>query len=114
MQVYASNICGNSVTLKKLVSIVACLDDAVNGGQSIEARQSSIVNIFPNPAHDLVTVQGVEMREIQLIDISGRILQEWHNIDRFSNEIAISYPAGIYFLQITGDNWQETKKLVVE
>ena len=113
MQVYASNICGNSVALKKLVSIVACAETE-NDEQAVEARQSAFVSIFPNPAHDLVTVQGVGMKEIQLIDISGRILQEWHNIDSFSKEIDLSYPAGIYFIQVTGDNWQETKKLVVE
>lgn len=115
MQVYASNICGNSVALKKLVSVVACLDSETDiGGQSVEARQSSIVNIFPNPAHDLVTVQGAGMKDIQLIDISGRVLREWHNIDSFSKEIELPYPAGVYFIHITGDTWQETRKLVVE
>ena len=113
MQVYASNICGNSVALKKLVSIVACAETE-NDEHAVEARQSAFVSIFPNPAHDLVTVQGVGMKEIQLIDISGRILQEWHNIDTFSKEIGLSYPAGNYFIHVTGDNWQETKKLVVE
>jgi hypothetical protein len=29
-------------------------------------------------------------------------------------ELGLKYPSGVYFLQITGDQWSETRKLIVD
>ena len=82
----------------------------------------AIVKVFPNPAKDDVYIQlqnyiGNKLH-IQLSDISGKVF--------FSNQLTVQSngnyklplirkPAtGIYTVQITGDNINETIKLIIQ
>lgn len=62
---------------------------------SVEAPE---VSIYPNPATDLVHIDGVEVSEVRVYNVTGQLLKTV----RGCNEITVSdLPAGIYLLRIT-------------
>lgn len=71
--------------------------------------------VFPNPATDQVNVQwpsSIVPQQIELCDISGKIIRLLY---ANSNSISIELndvPAGLYFINITGDGFRVTKKLI--
>jgi hypothetical protein len=72
-------------------------------------------NIFPNPATDQITIQNFLNKtdcNITLYNISGS--QIFKKIMKTNEMILnINYlPSGIYFLQITGENIEEIKKVI--
>jgi len=73
------------------------------------------LNVYPNPASDLVSISGLEGGElISIFDLSGRLVL---NIKATSEkeEVSVSnLPAGTYFVRITKDNAEKTVKLLVE
>ena len=56
------------------------------------------VSIYPNPASDIVHIDGVEATEIRVYNVNGQLLKTVNG----SNEIMVSdLPAGTYLLRIT-------------
>ena len=52
--------------------------------------------VYPNPAHDLLIVQGVEAQPLRIFDLQGRIVKE-----ATTNEVNVSDLAnGTYLLQV--------------
>jgi photosystem II stability/assembly factor-like uncharacterized protein len=75
----------------------------------------SAIAMYPNPA---VSVVNIDMRgeeydfNVSLIDINGRLLQK----KRFSNKIQLNVseiPTGIYFIKVTSEGSEITKKLII-
>lgn len=66
------------------------------------------INIYPNPANDIIKVRFSDIKSIQLIDLSGNLLQS-HNVDD-KKELNISkghLPAGIYLLKLQNKSGNE-------
>jgi hypothetical protein len=56
------------------------------------------VSIYPNPATDIVHIDGVETAEVRVYNVAGQLLKTVNG----SNEIVVSdLPSGIYLLRIT-------------
>ena len=69
------------------------------------------VNVYPNPATDRVTVDGLpEGSTISLFDAQGRQLLTTRN-SQFS---ILNYPAGLYLLRIQTPSAVTVRKLVIE
>lgn len=82
---------------------------AVNavGDDGIEEIVSN-VSIYPNPANDLITIDGIstDMSQISLMNIHGQLM----NIRVIGNNIDISnLPDGIYLIKIN----DKSQKIVV-
>ena len=61
-----------------------------------EALQAGQIVVYPNPAHDLLIVQGAEMQPLRVFDLQGRLLKAVT-----ANELIVSDLAnGTYLLQI--------------
>ena len=61
-----------------------------------EALQAGQIVVYPNPAHDLLIVQGAEMQPLRVFDLQGRLLKAVT-----ANELTVSDLAnGTYLLQI--------------
>lgn len=61
---------------------------------SVEAPE---VSIYPNPATDFVHIDGIEVSEVRIYNITGQLLKTVKG----SNEITVGdYPAGCYLLNI--------------
>lgn len=65
------------------------------------------LNIFPNPAKDKITIQGILLEsidQVQLFNAQGQLLLSNPDITDGSLEIPSSIPNGIYFLNIKVEN----------
>jgi len=81
--------------------------------------QEIVAKAYPNPVSDVLTIalEGLPPTSLQLrlMDIKGRILQEqsFNSIDLIELNVA-NYPSGMYFVQVLGENWQVTERVLKE
>ena len=70
------------------------------------------VSLYPNPAHNQVTVAAERIRSVELINIMGQVISRQQvNADSVTLDLQ-KLPNGIYFIRIeTPESWT-TKKLV--
>ncbi|MEL6943105.1 MAG: PKD domain-containing protein, partial [Bacteroidota bacterium] len=81
--------------------------------------QKVIAKAYPNPVSDLLTIalEGLSPTPLQLriLDTKGRILQEqsFHSTNLIEVNVS-NYPAGLYFVQVLGKDWQVTERVLKE
>lgn len=82
-----------------------------NPSTSLSNSVSSDFSIYPNPANDFITINGLnKIENVQIIDLNGQIR---NSIDNPSSEISISdLDKGIYLLRVTTGDQMITKKLI--
>jgi len=78
------------------------------------------VNVFPNPATDLIAIQIVNLVQddlrIELIDVTGKVVMETQinkgsTIAHFNVETVYT---GVYFVKISNESFSLVKKVLVE
>lgn len=78
---------------------------------------ASHLNVFPNPANDVVTVSATDtsLSSVVMTDINGRVVRTTalNNVTETQINIA-DLSQGVYFVKVTSDKGIATKKLVVE
>jgi hypothetical protein len=110
LKVRGLNACGATGYRSATLKIVASL-----GGNSPVSRTTTVpLSIYPNPAKDKVMIQGEGIQSIMMYDVSGKVVYAQKYQNEYLVEIGLKFPSGVYFLQLTGDQWSETRKLVVE
>ena len=58
------------------------------------------ISVFPNPVKDVLTINGIEGKEIQLFDANGKLIKKLP----FSNSFSTSeLTSGVYYLEINQD-----------
>lgn len=85
---------------------------------AIEKLKEYGINIYPNPSNGRFTIQvenNIKIKDISIIDLSGRIIYN----DLFSNdnskEIDLSeFAKGIYILQLDVENEKLVTKIIIE
>lgn len=71
---------------------------------------NSHVSLFPNPAKDFVTIMADKIKNIEIIDISGKKILETNK-----NTIDLtSFQSGLYFIRVETDSQSIIEKLIVE
>lgn len=77
-----------------------------------ETDENMLVNIYPNPASDNLTIalsQDIKHLEIRLLNSMGQTILQTQ-----SNNIDIShFPNGVYFLNVRSDKYEVNKKVVI-
>ena len=74
-----------------------------------------IVNVYPNPAREEITVEvaGAQAKTLTIINVIGnKILQQTYSGDRQIVNIS-KLNAGVYFVVILGDDFKNTTRMVV-
>ncbi len=100
-------------------------DQPILAGQTtatgiIENSFTSSVNLFPNPATNLLTIDNgkLTIENVIIYEMSGRkVYSENHHNTNTNSEITIDVskiPAGVYIVQIKSADFNATKKLVIE
>ena len=65
---------------------------------SVEEINEKVISVYPNPAMEIVTIDGVEAAEVQVYNGLGQMVKTVQG----SNEINVSgLPAGIYSIRVT-------------
>lgn len=81
---------------------------------AIEENSVENVKVFPNPSNGMVYIcsESQQVQELQVFDMSGRLLIE-KSIDEKEFSIDMTgYNAGIYILRLTTSNGVETSKII--
>ena len=78
------------------------------------------INIFPNPATDQLTIKFdlsiPEYFTLKMVDVRGATIKSFPAQNYFNTTLPVdisNIPAGIYYLQINGEQLQVVKKLVI-
>ena len=77
---------------------------------------ASTLKIWPNPAHDVVTVEGEGVCRVELYDMVGRLVAVKSAESESCCAVSVSQlPAGIYMMKVYTDTGvSQTRKVVVE
>ncbi|HPG74262.1 MAG TPA: T9SS type A sorting domain-containing protein, partial [Bacteroidales bacterium] len=72
---------------------------------------SEDISVYPNPANDIVNLNNVEGANIQVVDITGKVLV---NMNAAQNSVAVDMSAfaqGTYIIRILNENGLTVKKV---
>jgi hypothetical protein len=86
-----------------------CFDFENNGGgddpASLNEFSAHAVNLYPNPAQDLVTIEGLETGSmIELINGLGAVMQQKQATTYSENLSVENLPEGMYIVRVTFTN----------
>lgn len=78
-----------------------------------EISASLELQIFPNPALDVVTISGFEKGgEIQLFDVHGKVIKTLE-VDGRKEQVQIrNLPSGVYFIKVSDGSRSEVEKVI--
>lgn len=75
------------------------------------------IDIFPNPASDLINIKSSKnglIKTVQIVNMSGQIIFESSNINRSELEISIANKVtGVYYVRVLTENAIFTRKLQI-
>lgn len=72
---------------------------------AVSSQESPEVQVYPNPAADLVHIDGIDAAEVQIYSVTGQLVKTVYS----SNEIDVSdLPGGIYLLRIKDGEGRST------
>ena len=83
---------------------------------STQEFDKSGITIYPNPAKDIVSINGTESNNVKTATIISMLGQQIKTVDKPGNQINVSnLQDGIYFLKLQlDDNRTVTKKLIIK
>lgn len=92
-------------------------ENCQRSGLGLVANSNDGVNIYPNPANNIVNVinEGGKISEVQVINLSGQVVMT-SKIGTSESEVQLDVerlPAGTYFLRITTDLGIVNKKVTL-
>ena len=71
--------------------------------------------IYPNPASQTVTIEVPGLKQLEIMDISGRTIFAETDIDSNKHQLDISTIAsGVYFIRLKSDKYMSIRKLVID
>ena len=110
----AKETIGTSTPVSKVITVNNC------AAVGISENNNNIIdlNIYPNPAHDLLNVtlpaSNNEVYKIKLINVIGAVVYE-EKTTKENVTISLAGKAkGVYFLTVEGNNQKATKKVVID
>ena len=73
------------------------------------------VNVYPNPAKDVLNVVNTEPGNLKLYDVSGRLVKQQQVIEPTLQQLNISdLRNGLYLLRIENEKGTRSKKIVIQ
>lgn len=75
--------------------------EVTTNGVSVSENESMNINVYPNPAESLVNVTAEGLRNVELIDMMGRIISRNESSETTTTIDLSNLTSGIYFLRIT-------------
>lgn len=105
VEVTAGNVCGNSAPSILAVTICAT---------GLEELNSANISIYPNPAQDIVYIEGINIlnKEITIIDVVGKkVISSKVRSNKQKIDIS-SLTQGLYFIQLNDGNDTITHKFI--
>lgn len=82
----------------------------------IKNKNKQNISIYPNPSNGIIEITGLTADKeylINITDISGKILLQNNLFDRTTLNLS-SFSKGVYFVSISGDEFIQTYKLILQ
>ena len=108
----------NGSLFQKEDMFVAKLSASIPTAISLVNKLSTNLNIYPNPATKFLTIDFVSNQnkaEVTIVDITGKII--YFSTSMATQKMYVStkdFAAGLYIVQVQGEDFMETRKIVVE
>lgn len=93
-------------------SIRCLMNNCNTTGIDVDLNVSEI-RIYPNPTNGIITVQGKEIQTVEIINISGQIINQLRtNTEEFIIDMS-EQPAGIYIVKIETNKGILAKRIIL-
>ncbi|MBR1792472.1 MAG: T9SS type A sorting domain-containing protein [Bacteroidales bacterium] len=80
-----------------------------NGTAGINGIDNSLISVFPNPTRNMVSVSGVAVNRLQVLDMAGRVLSTADH----ANTIDMSHLSnGVYLLRVFANEGVSVRKVI--
>jgi hypothetical protein len=91
--------------------------DDVDITVGMDELDNSLVSIYPNPAHNYVTIEStVQIKSVRIMNYTGQLVYSNNTLN--TNEVTTintsSFDAGIYFITVETNDGMLTKKITVQ
>jgi hypothetical protein len=86
--------------------------DICNGTDVVS--QTKVIEIYPNPTQNQVTVKNKDAKKLQLFDVQGKLLQSVTVNNANQNINLSSYAPGTYYMQVTLSNDKIVSERVIK
>lgn len=93
---------------------IATSSITVDACAGIEETKEELLIIYPNPTHGDLTIIGIDLvkfKTIELVDVSGRIVQKWIVNSSEMNIDLSTHAQGAYTLRINGNETEIVKRI---
>jgi hypothetical protein len=93
----------------------ACFE--INSLGIIENSFGEAFQLFPNPTQGQLSIdfgQTYEELNLQLSDVSGRLLNQWQIHDQQATQLQLNQPAGTYLLRIEANEHHAAIRIIIE
>ena len=88
--------------------------EVTTNGWGVSENKKLNVKVYPNPAESLVNVTAEGLRNVELIDMMGRIISRNESSETTTTIDLSNLTSGIYLLRITTENGVATQRLEVK
>lgn len=79
---------------------------------SVEENQALVSSVYPNPTNDMINVSLTRKSDVQIVDISGRIVLSNAGCSENCKFDISNLKSGIYFVKVLSDEMSNTTKIV--
>lgn len=84
----------------------------VASGLSVAQFDNADMRIYPNPAKDIIHLEGVDASQATLIDMTGKRVKVWNDVSGQLNVNDIN--AGVYILRVNSEEKTFTTRVVIQ
>jgi len=77
-----------------------------------DSQNQDLFRIYPNPSNGIFTVEGMDTREIVVVDIKGRTIYRSDRVEPVQTIDLTASPKGIYFITVTTARGTATSKVI--
>ena len=121
---YTKGVGTDTITARIVPTGYGCWDSTTSAGHVVSVGTTGITNmangagvmVYPNPAHDVVTIKSTSVIEsVEVVNMMGQVV-----ISKSSKEKVVlldiqSLPAGVYFVKVNGlDGYRDGGRFVRE
>ncbi len=72
------------------------------------------INVYPNPAEGFVNVKAEGLKNVELIDMMGRVISRNESSETVTTVDLSSLTSGIYFLRVTTESGVSLQRIAVK
>lgn len=88
--------------------------EVTTGGWGVSENESMNINVYPNPAEGFVNVKAEGLKNVELIDMMGRVISRNESSETMTTIDLSSLTSGIYFLRVTTESGVSLQRIAVK